>query len=288
VSVLTKIFVGLLVVLSLILSAATVTFVNVIDDYKRNADFNLNKVRVEEATTAASLATAESEKTALTAQLQAVTDEAGKLRGRVDTLLKDIAMRDADLAKTTDQSTRAGVDNSRLVAALAASEAMKSQFSQQLSELRAELDKVQTQLGDTNVALTDTTNKLDVTEAQRRVVAEQAIELKKRVDTLSNELKGRGIDPTRISAAGITAGAPAALNGVVRETRMINGIAHAAISLGTDDAVKPGMEFNVLDRDAGRFLGKITIVYVDADESVGRITGDTAAVRAGNEVRTQL
>jgi hypothetical protein len=224
----------------------------------------------------------------LTAQLQAVTDEAGKLRGRVDTLLKDIAMRDADLAKTTDQSTRAGVDNSRLVAALAASEAMKSQFSQQLSELRAELDKVQTQLGDTNVALTDTTNKLDVTEAQRRVVAEQAIELKKRVDTLSNELKGRGIDPTRISAAGITAGAPAALNGVVRETRMINGIAHAAISLGTDDAVKPGMEFNVLDRDAGRFLGKITIVYVDADESVGRITGDTAAVRAGNEVRTQL
>jgi hypothetical protein len=164
---------------------------------------------------------------------------------------------------------------------------MKAQFSAQVSDLRAQLDKAQSQLGDTNVALTGMTNRFEVTEAQRRLFAERNSELMKINDTLTNELKGLGRDPSRVTAAGITAGAPR-VNGVISDTKDVAGIPFATISLGSDDSVRIGMEFNILDRESGRFLGKLTVVQVNANDAIGRLSGDTAAVRVGNEVRTHL
>jgi hypothetical protein len=288
VSVLTKIFVGLLVVLSLLLSAATVTFVNVIDDYKRNADAAKMSWEQQRKSLEDQRAAAVAEAGTAREQFDSLNTEAGNLRNRVSSLQQTVAERDAALAKTGGEATRLGVDNSRLVAALSASESMKSALAGQAAELRGLLDKAQDQLGETNVALTGTTNKLDVTEAQRRFLTEQNTELKSTNDRFINELKGRGIDPTRVSAAGITAGAPSALNGIVRETQSIAGVPHATISIGTDDAVRSGMEFNILDGASGEFLGKMTIVHTTANEAVGRIEGRIDSVRAGAQVRTQL
>jgi peptidoglycan hydrolase CwlO-like protein len=112
VSVLTKIFVGLLVVLSLILSAATVTFVNLIDDYKRNSETAVSQLRIKEQQSASELSRKDGELETATAKLAQVSDEAGKLRSRIDSLMQDIADRDAQLAKAVTDATRVGVDNS--------------------------------------------------------------------------------------------------------------------------------------------------------------------------------
>ena len=107
-------------------------------------------------------------------------------------------------------------------------------------------------------------------------------------DKLSGALRDRGVDPNRVQSSGLAAGAPP-INGVIRDTRAIAGIPHAKISVGSDDAVKVGMEFNILDRSNGKFLGKLTVVAVEPNEAVGRVTGpDIAAIAAGAEVRTQL
>ena len=49
------------------------------------------------------------------------------------------------------------------------------------------------------------------------------------------------------------------------------------------------MEFKVVDRATGNFLGTLTVDTVEPNEATGRLFGPSvAAIRPGVEVRTQL
>ncbi|HEY0010276.1 MAG TPA: hypothetical protein VGB55_16255, partial [Tepidisphaeraceae bacterium] len=90
--------------------------------------------------------------------------------------------------------------------------------------------------------------------------------------------------------AGTRAGAPA-INGVIRNRRTIAGKEYATISIGTQDQVSKGMQFNILDKESGQFLGVMKVDVVDANEAMGQITasgGNLAQIKAGNIVRTQI
>lgn len=287
-SVLTKIFVVCLVVLSLLLSAATITFVNSIDDYKRTLDAAKQgqlsaEASAAEARTAAELASkaAADAQAQLTAQAQGASGENTRLAGQ----LNDLGQQ---LARANSQATIAEANVSKLTSAVAALQTMSAAASQQVADLRTANDRLTQQNGELNISLTENINKLNITEDARRALAEQLVESKTTVDKLSGALRDRGVDPNRVQSSGLAAGAPA-INGVIRDTRAIAGIPHAKISVGSDDSVKVGMEFNILDRTNGKFLGKLTVVAVEPNEAVGRVTGpDVAAIAAGAEVRTQL
>lgn len=287
-SVLTKIFVVSLVVLSLLLSAATITFVNSIDDYKRASTAQQAQI----AALTAQLGIAKSDAQAATASSQAATAQLDAAKTKAENATAELAKAvndlQAQLTLARGDKTIAQADVAKLTAAVNASESTKALFAQQVTELRDSLAKLQTQVGDLNVAFSDATNKLNITEEQRRVLAEQLTEARTQIDKVSGALRDRGVDPNNITGSGLAAGAPA-INGVVRGVRNIGGIPHASISVGSDDAVKVGMEFNILDRTNGQFLGKLKVVAVEPNEAVGRITGpNPTAVAAGAEVRTQL
>jgi hypothetical protein len=288
VSVLTKIFVVMLVVLSLLLSAATITFVNSIDDYKRVVDAaSQGKLSAEasaaEARSQADLAAKQAADAQ--AQLAAQNQNASQENQR---LAKDLADLGVQLAGAKSQATIAEANVSKLTSAVSALQTMSAAAAQMVADLRATNDRLTQQNGELNIALTDSTNKLNITEDARRNLAEQLTERSATVDKLGGALRDLGKDPNRVTSSGLAAGAPA-INGVIRDTRQIAGIPHAKISVGSDDAVKVGMEFNILDRTNGKFLGKLTVVAVEPNEAVGRVTGpDIAAIAAGAEVRTQL
>lgn len=287
-SILTKIFVVALVVLSLLLSAATITFVNSIDDYKRSMVALQTQVSAAEAKNQSESAKAQADRAALQAQADTATAGATKAEGRIRELETMLAKLGGDLASANSDKTIADANVSKLTAAVSASEATKSEFAKQITSLREDLARIQSQNGDLNVAFSDASNKLSITEESRRVTAEQLAELRTQLDKVSGALRDRGVDPTRITSSGLAAGAPP-INGVIRDTRSISGIPHAKISVGSDDAVKVGMEFNILDRQSGQFLGKLKVVAVEPNEAVGQITGpNPQAVAAGAEVRTQL
>jgi hypothetical protein len=288
VNVLTKIFVSLLIVLSLFLSAATITFVSAIDDWKAGytakdteiAQLRASKAELETAASAAE-ASASEMRNAVASQVEALNTQLANAR-------RDMSELAQQLADAKSTSTIAQANVSKLTSATSALQASNSAYQQQLAVYRSENDRLQTQNGDLNIALSDVRNKLDVTEEARRVLAEQLVETRTTNDRLSGTLRDRGIDPTRIATAGLAAGAPP-INGVIRETRQIAGVPHAKISIGSDDAVKIGMEFTILERASGKFLGKLTIVAVEPNEAVGRLVGpDLGAIAAGAEVRTQL
>lgn len=287
-SMITRIFVIALVVLSLLLSAASITFVSSVDDYSRA----MKSLETEKNGLQAQLSRAESEsQSALAAKDKELSQKAAAYN-ELDKLVKDLRSQvsaiGAELTNTKSSLSMSEGNVSKLTSALSASEGTKSMALQQVADLRSSLDKIQSQLGDVNVAYNDAVNKLDVTETARKVLAEQLTEMRGQLDKVSGALKDRGGDPNRITTSGVLAGAPP-INGVIRETRVLSGVPHATISVGSEDGVKTGMEFKILDRANGKFLGTLTIIMVEPNLAIGRLAGpDVASIPAGAEVRTQL
>jgi hypothetical protein len=101
-------------------------------------------------------------------------------------------------------------------------------------------------------------------------------------------LRDYGVTPAQLASAGPKLNPPP-INGVVRDVRTISGVRYASISVGSADSVAPGMEFKVVNRQTGKFLGVLTIDTVEQNASIGRIKGPAASeIAAGSEVKTQL
>jgi len=288
VSLITKIAVVLLVVLSLLLAASSVTYVSKAED----VNGKLTAANQQVGSLNSQLTEARESQTrrevAAVAAATASQGESTKLALRVAELEKSVADGLTRIAQSNQQVAIGSATQEKLAGALNASESLKGQFQSQVTELRTTLGQLQTQVGELNVALTRKTNESDVLEQQRRILTEQLTEAKTAVDRLGGALKDAGVDPARVTVGGVAAGAPR-LNGVVRRTESIAGVPFASISLGSDDAVKTGMQFKVVDRDSGAFLGVLTVTAVEPTEAVGRLDGPKVSdVRAGNEIRTQL
>ena len=64
---------------------------------------------------------------------------------------------------------------------------------------------------------------------------------------------------------------------------------YATISVGSSDQVQPGMEFKVINKATGDYLGALVVDSVSPNESTGRLSGPHVPdIKAGVEVRTQL
>lgn len=287
-SPLTKLFVVLLVVCSMLLTAGTVVFVSQVENHKVSADTAKQQLAsaqaaqaqaVNEAQQARQLA--EDARTAAMAQAQTAQTA---LSGSQTT----IAERDAQIAKLSTQIALQSADLNRLTEALKASEDQKSRQSEQLVQLRTQFDDRVMQNAQLNSSVSELTNRLDVTERERRFLAEQVAELQGQNAKLGGLLKDNNINPNDVVAGGVRRGAPP-INGVIREVRNIAGIEYATISVGGADSVVKGMEFKVIDRNSGQFLGTLTVDTIEPNESTGRLAGPRVAeIRPGTEVRTQL
>lgn len=289
-STLTKIFVALLVIVSLLQTAGLVVYVS-------NAATSADNLK--NATTKIDSLSASNNR--LTADLSAAAAANGKsfeqltqqieLRRQADNENKArLAERDARVAELSSRLTLNQADVARLTEALKGSEDTKSKLGDQLVSLRTSQDQAVTNAAQMSQSITDLQNKLDVTERERRFFAEQLEESRNQTTKLSAALKDAGIEPNRVLAsasAGSSAGAPN-INGVIREVRKIGPLDYATISVGSSDSVAKGMEFNIIDRGTGAFYGKLTVDSVEPNEAAGRIVGNRVPeIRAGMEVRTK-
>jgi hypothetical protein len=106
------------------------------------------------------------------------------------------------------------------------------------------------------------------------------------MDQMGAQLRGVGLSTEQLAAAG--ARVSPQVSGQVREVRPIAGIPYATISIGSNDGVRRGMEFRVVNPSTGDFLGVLTVESVELNESTGRLSGPKVAqIRQGNEVRSQ-
>ncbi|MGH7176716.1 MAG: hypothetical protein ACREJC_04990, partial [Tepidisphaeraceae bacterium] len=275
-------------ILSMLLTAATVVFVNQVQDYKTHAstataerNAAVKRAQDAEAATAAQSELLRAAQRDTQAQLEQKNQSLNTLQSRIN----ELSAQYADLsAKMALQSA----DLNRVTEALKSSEDTKSKQQDQITTMRQTMDERLKQNVELNTAVSELSNKLSVTERERKFLAEQLNETKNTVDKQTSLIRDLGGTPAMLATAGVKGGAPS-INGIIREKRDINNVPYATISVGSNDSVTKGMEFKIINRETGAFLGILTIDTVEQNESTGRISGPRIAeVRAGLEVRTQL
>jgi len=294
-SPLTKLFVGLLVVLSLLLTAATVTFVNTLENQRELATRTKQTLENQKAEAESLRGQAQSEAAQAQEAERLAQAQVEQLRQQSNSAQQLIADRDVKLAEAGSRLAIQAADVTRLSEALKASEDTKGKLQEMVNGLRAAHDQDLQLAAQSSQQISDLTNKLEVTERERRFATEQLEEMRNANAKLSAAVSETGRKPSDILAS-TGAGAPTAgvtaprINGVVRDVRTIAGLPYATISVGSADGVSKGMVFNIVERNGG-FLGKLTIDTVELNEATGRISGPAdkvGNVRQGVEVKTQL
>ena len=139
-----------------------------------------------------------------------------------------------------------------------------------MARLRTSNDNLVRQAADLNTSVSDLTARLEVTERERRILAEQLTQASGENQRLSQIIRGANLSPEQQKTAVAQSGLPA-INGVIRDRRTIAGREYATISVGSADQVTRGMRFSVVD--GNNFLGYLTIVEVDDQEATGRLEG---------------
>jgi uncharacterized phage infection (PIP) family protein YhgE len=277
----------MLIVLSLLTTAATVVYVNK-EDVQKTALAN-TQAQLQAAQGAAQAARDE-----LTAAQQNLTNVQAAANQAAQAATTDINNRQqqisqlqVDLAKASSQQATQQLDISRLTEALNASQASSTALQTEVARLRTNNDNLVRQASDLNGSVSDLTARLEVTERERRLLAEQLTQAGTENNRLSTIIKNSGITADQANVIAQRSGP--SINGVIRDVRVIAGRPYATISVGTADGVQRNMEFKILDRAGGNFLGTLVVESVEPNEATGRLDGPKVAeIRPGVEARTQL
>jgi hypothetical protein len=291
VSVLTKVFIVLLVVVALLQSAGLLVYVNQTENFKATKTAQDEAVRVATAENAALKAAATAAQTDANAARKERDDMAIALLKAPEPIQAELDAKKADLAKAEASLQVAQVTSATISKALENSEEQRKNLETLIASTRGTNDDLNKKNSDESLAIADLTNRLEVANFKVKEFTEQLAGVKAELATDVKIMHDKNIKVGGDSEAGTLQGAPP-INGVVRSVSSPDGIPHATISVGTDDDVKVGMRFYVIDltkpeKDA--FLGVMTVDSVDAKEATGRLEGpNVPAIKAGVEVRTHL
>ncbi len=286
-SPLTKLFVVLLVVLSLLQTAAIVVYVNK-EDFNRNAlQATTEKLQASNNELEQSRQALMAAQQNLTALQQDVNSRAKEADSQVTAARQQAANLNVQLATAESQKAAQQLEIDRMTEALKASQQASNKQYDEIARLRTRNDKYVQDAADLNAAVSDLTNKFDVTERERKFLAEQNTQLQAQNQKLGAQLKSSGISPQEAQTAAQRSGPPIA--GVVRDVRNIAGMKYATISVGSADQVAPGMEFKIINQNTNDFLGSLIVDSVTPNEATGKLTGPHVdQIHAGVEARTQL
>ena len=285
-SPLTKTFVVLLVILSMLLSAATVVFVNA-NVARRDALAETLATRDRELQRANDARSeADAARQIAADNLNNAMQQNEQLKQQINNVNAQLIDRATQLGQAQSQIAMMSADLTRLTEGLQASEQTKSALQEQNNQLRQTNDARLTENTQLNQRVNELTSTLEQTEAARRNLAEQLAEARNRTEQMSAQLKGVGLSTEQLAAAGSRIGPQ--VSGAVRDVRPIAGIPYATISIGSNDGVRRGMEFRVVNPQTGDFLGVLTVESVELNEATGRLSGPKVAqIRQGSEVKSQ-
>ncbi len=284
-SPLTKLFVVLQVILSIALTAAVVVYVS-------REDVQLQKLNA--ASTAASAAQGEAEQArsamvAATSNANAIQErmnaQATTFNSSLTASQQQIADLNVQLAKGSQTNASQMLDITRLTEGLKASTDTTANLNQTVAQLRTTSDEAVKRAAEMSGQISDLDNRLQVTERERRNLAEQLEEASQKLTSAEGRMRDAGV-PLNAAPNQPIRNTGVAINGVIRETRTIADIPYATISVGSADDVQQGMEFKVVQ--GNQFLGTLTVDSVEAQEATGRLAGPRIAdVKPGVQVRTQ-
>jgi hypothetical protein len=267
VSALTKTFVLLHVVMSMLLAAGLIVFVNRLDasaTASKAAAARIARLEDETQIAKAEAITARSAQTAVSEQAR---NQVEQVRAELNKATQDSLALRGQIAELQSASAQANAALTASNEALRVAQQNQGTLQGQLADLRTAQDRLTQQFTEANLSINDLQNRLQTTERARRQLAEQLADAQQRItDTpQGGRAEAPGRDP-------IVAGGRMRVEGVIREKRNIAGQPYATISLGSNDAVARNMRLNVISQN-GQWLGYVTVTQVDQEEAIGVLSG---------------
>ncbi|MEM1185281.1 MAG: hypothetical protein AAGI53_09805 [Planctomycetota bacterium] len=276
--ILTKVFVVLAAVLSLLLSALTVTY-SVNAEQVRTAYLDAKRER-------------DTAHIALTARVEMTAREKEALRREIESSEQTISDLRSDLAaiESANDTLRRDLNDARLEA-----EQVRAQITQfgvatdtqstLIANYRAEVTRLrenELDFRDERLALedriADQASQLLVLDAQRRDLLERLAERREEGD-------GTGTEEDRVVTLGLD------IRGRVQQVSSdpASGNAVVQINLGSSDGLRRNAEMYVV-RNGNTFVANIIIDSVDLQASTGRVTltNDSLSVREGDAVFSRI
>jgi hypothetical protein len=291
VSALTKVFVVLQVVLAILLSAGMIVFVNRTEDSKAQYTAASSQLLQANRQVANLQATAKAIEQQFNSDLQNKNNDLAQTQARLQDLQTQLDSTKSDLANAKSAKDQETTANTFASQALNVALDQNGTLQKQYSDLQTALATMQKDNADNTMAIADLRSRLDATQREREFLAEQNSQYAATIDQDNKLMKQYNINPngTSPTATAINPEPNIALDGKIEDTRMIDGVPYATISIGSADQVTSGMQFKVIDQGSGTFLGYLKVDNVEPHAASGRLDGPHVNdVHAGNEARTQL
>jgi hypothetical protein len=270
----------------LLLTAATVVFVNRTEDFHKAATLSEERANRFQRDKEAAQRDADAARTRETEAIATANGKVSDLLARIQQMTQDLAAKDANVNELKTQMAVKEANIADQAAGLKTMGTNVADVTKQNNALTAENDKLRLTNADLVGANTDFSKRLEEADRERRFLNEQLNQARSELAKATGVLQQKGIalnQPIR------TGPALPDLKGVIRNVKTDEGRTYATISLGSQQKVEKGMEFSVIDQNEGTFLGKFIVDSVDPDSSFGRLEGPRVQnVRQDNLVLSRL
>lgn len=209
-------------------------------------------------------------------QLLGMRAEKTTLQGQLEGKNTDIADLRSRLANAQQASAEVAARIDTLTATAQTQATIIDNQSQEITRRRDESLKLQRQAIELEDQLRDTTTKLSVALDAQRILQERIAEMER-------QMSGAPVQVNRGGSNLPPMNAPAGLRGRVLNVQMGAGDTRLAeIDLGSRDGLIDNMKF-IIHRD-GQFQGNLILTRVDINRSVGRIELEQGSVMSNDMV----
>lgn len=289
-SILTKVFVVLLVVFSIAFTSMTVAIVAQTTNWRETAEKYREHARVADtnlrhahAANAAQLATARDE-------VRNHLDKITEFEGQLQDSRNEVAQLRAEVAKSASEKSSSEAINRGLLAQLQVVEAARAEYRTQRDDLELRNIELERRSIDLNDRVNELTASTTVLLEQKRQYEQQINILRTQNEKLAQQARrvpgGAAFEHPEGAAmpdvVALTPVATTAIRGKVLEV----AANLVTIGVGSADGVKKDMVF-VVHRE-GEYVGDLKITLVDPNQSAGQIVRSSVVPKPGDDVTDAL
>lgn len=282
-SIFTKIFIVLVMVLSILLAALSTVYVANVDSYKTKYNDEKAKRLTADANTAAAEGTLSAKLDAIQGKLEAAQGEVSRVKSIVNTKDREIERLSGDLISAQASGADVRGQLARLASALEQSQKLLGVVDAEVKQRRDEMLKLQTRNVELNDRVHELTTQGETLVRQVRLLKEQIADLETQNQQLvTNNVAGAG--PKKVGDDAPVAVAAHAIRGTVTDVQKIGDTTFVALNVGTNDGVREGMKFLIHQGD--KYLGDATVVKIDLNTAAARVVLSKAEITSGAEAMT--
>jgi len=283
-SVLTKVFVVMVAICSVILVSVTVTFVANVENWRQSYQQVDGELKLAKARAQTAQAEVQAHLNQTSEQFVLLKNETAKLRSELEQALRQNAEYESTLTSMEAENSRLNASVTHLTAASKTLSDISDRQGSELGNIRDSFDIAKTNLIQTADLYSESATRVEILERDLRHKQEQLAALVQENEQLASVLQKHNI--TADAPSEVPAFEPDfAISGTVTQVRQSDDKqdTFVQIDVGQNDGVEENMKFMV-HRDA-QFLGTLQVNLVDARASSGRITLDTGEqILAGDQI----